>query len=111
MITCGVWGAHPFLLLHANEVVTVAALKEWLKRIDRQVQLEVNYRMYEYKFVKIDLEGFWVGTKKPKEDHHRIIEKYAKDGWRLVQIFAPSVSVRAGGVSDYFELIFEKEIK
>jgi len=71
----------------------------------------LKYRMYEYKFVKIDLEGFWIATKKPKEDHHRIIEKYAKDGWRLVQIFAPSVSVKAGGVSDYFELIFEKEIK
>jgi len=37
------------------------------------VQLELKYRMYEYKFVKIDLEGFWIATKKPKEDHPRII--------------------------------------
>jgi hypothetical protein len=87
------------------------SLRKWLKRLDLRVRLEVKNGMYEYKFVKIDLEGFWVGTKKPKEDHHRVIESYAKDGWRLVQIFAPSVSVRAGGVSDYFELIFEKEIK
>ena len=65
--------------------------------------------MYEYKFVKIDLEGFFVADKKPREDHHRVVERYAKEGWRLVQIFAPAVSV--SGVPNYFELIFEKEIK
>jgi len=47
-----------------NEVVHVAAPRKWLKRIYSQVQLEAKHRMYEYKFVKIDLEGFWVGTKK-----------------------------------------------
>ena len=67
--------------------------------------------MYEYKFVKVDLEGFPFASRKPKEDHHRIIEDYAKEGWRLVQVFAPSVSVMAGGVPNYFELIFKREIK
>lgn len=67
--------------------------------------------VYEYKFVKLDLGGFWVSTKKPREDYHRLIEQYAKEGWRLVQIFAPSVSVRAGGVPEYFELIFEREVE
>ncbi len=65
--------------------------------------------MYEYKFVKIDLEGFWISTKKPKTDHHRLIEEHAKEGWRLVQIFAPSVSVMGGGIPEYFEIIFERE--
>ena len=63
--------------------------------------------MYEYKFVRGDVGG--VFTRKPTSDHHLLIEQYAKDGWRLVQIFAPAVSASAGGVPDYFELIFEKE--
>ena len=66
-------------------------------------------KMYEYKFVKVDLSGFWASVKKPKEDYHKLIEQYAKEGWRLVQIFAPSVSVRAGGVPEFFEIILEKQ--
>ena len=65
--------------------------------------------MYEYKFVRVDLKGFWISTKKPKEDHHKIIEEHAKEGWRFVQIFAPAVSVAGGGIPEYFELIFERE--
>ena len=65
--------------------------------------------MYEYKYVKVDLEGFMFSSKKPRVDHHRIIEEHAKDGWRLVQIFAPAVSVLGGGVPDYFEIILERE--
>jgi len=63
--------------------------------------------LYEYKFVRIDVGGTF--TRKPTADHHLLIKQYAKDGWRLVQIFAPAVSASAGGVPDYFELIFEKE--
>jgi hypothetical protein len=66
-------------------------------------------KLFEYKFVKIDLEGFFLADKRPKMNHHQIIEQYAKDGWRLVQIFAPAVSVMGGGIPNYFELIFEKE--
>lgn len=65
--------------------------------------------MYEYKFVKIDLEGFFLADKRPKIDHHQVVEQHAREGWRLVQIFAPSVSVMAGGIPNYFEIIFEKE--
>jgi hypothetical protein len=65
--------------------------------------------MYEYKFVKVDLKGFWIATKKPEADHHKLIRDHAKQGWRLVQIFAPAVSVVGGGIPEYFELIFEKE--
>lgn len=65
--------------------------------------------MYEYRFVKIDLDG--VMTKKPKDDYHRVFDQYSREGWRLVQIFAPSVSVGGGGIPNYFELIFEKEIE
>ena len=65
--------------------------------------------MYEYKFVKIDLEGLF--TRKPKEDYHRVVEKYAEEGWKLIQIFSPSISVGGGGIPNYFELIFERESK
>jgi hypothetical protein len=61
--------------------------------------------MYEYKFVKIDIKG-WL-KRNPKEDYHRIVDEYAKDGWRLIQIFAPGLS--GYGEVAFFELIFEKE--
>ena len=63
--------------------------------------------VYEYKFVKVDLEGLF--TRRPKMDHHRLIEEYAKEGWRLVQIFSPAVSATGGGIPNYFELIFERK--
>ncbi|MCT4619700.1 MAG: DUF4177 domain-containing protein [Marinisporobacter sp.] len=60
--------------------------------------------MHEYKFVKINLSAF---GRKPKEDHHEVIEKYAKEGWRLVQIFAPATS--GYGSANHYEIIFEKQ--
>jgi hypothetical protein len=59
--------------------------------------------MYEYKFVKVDL-SHW--NSKPKEDYQEIIANHAKDGWRLVQIFAPAT--KGPGIPAYFEIIFEK---
>jgi hypothetical protein len=44
-----------------------------------------EYDAYEFKFVKIDLEGFLVATKKPKENHHRVVEQYSKDGLQLAR--------------------------
>jgi len=44
----------------------------------------------------------------PKRDYHEIIERYAREGWRLVQIFAPVAM--ALGAPKYFEIIFEREI-
>jgi hypothetical protein len=65
--------------------------------------------MYEYKFVRVDVEGVW--TRRPTVPHHRLIEENAKEGWRLVQIFSPAVSARGGGIPDYFEIIFEKKVE
>lgn len=61
--------------------------------------------MYEYKFVKIELN---VWGSKPKEDYQDIIHQYASKSWRLVQIFAPST--KGHGSAAYFELIFERPI-
>lgn len=62
--------------------------------------------MYEYEFVKLDAGGFLKSTVSPSEDYRQIIRQHARDGWRLVQVFAPPVT--ALGVARYFELIFEK---
>jgi hypothetical protein len=63
---------------------------------------------YEYKFVRLG-EG-WLGAKRAARDGYQAeIEKHARDGWRLVQVFAPGTG--AYGVARYFELIFERPRK
>ena len=61
--------------------------------------------MYEYRFERLDMKFL---STVPQRDYHEVIERYAREGWRLVQIFAPA-SVRSGGASGFFELIFERE--
>lgn len=61
--------------------------------------------MHEYKFVKVELSTW---NSKPKEDYQDIIHKHASEGWRFVQIFAPST--KGYGSAAYFELIFEKPL-
>ena len=61
--------------------------------------------MYEYAFEKLDLKFL---STDPKQDYHEIIDRYAQEGWRLVQIFAPVVMKL--GAPKYFELIFEREV-
>lgn len=63
--------------------------------------------MYQYEFVRIELKSGFM-RKKPKRDYQEIITEYAKNGWRFKQIFAPATA--GYGASDYYELIFEKEI-
>ena len=66
---------------------------------------------FEYKFVRLKdyrgsgLLGVPHSAQKTYED---TVHEYARDGWRLVQIFAPSVA--ALGAAKYFELIFEREV-
>jgi len=62
--------------------------------------------MYEYKFVRLELKGFF--ETKTKQDYHTIVEGYATEGWRLVQILTPPTGPY--GAATYFELIFEKQI-
>lgn len=57
--------------------------------------------MYDYKFVKVEVNN-WKGE--PKEDYKRIIAEHAEDGWKFVQIFAPSIA----GYAQYFDIIFER---
>ena len=62
---------------------------------------------YEYKFVRLG-EG-WLGARRAaKEDYQQVIHQYAREGWRLVQVFAPGIG--GYGAAKYFEIIFEREI-
>lgn len=58
--------------------------------------------MYEYAFVNI--KNDWKGE--PKESMEKIIEKYAKNGWRLHSI--TPLSATTGGTTD-LKIIFEKK--
>ena len=63
-------------------------------------------RKYEYKFVRLG-EG-WLGVKRDARMNYRAtVIEHARDGWRLVQIFAPGTG--GYGAAKYFELIFERE--
>jgi hypothetical protein len=63
---------------------------------------------YEYQFVRIG-EG-WMGVKKQAmREYPQLVEQYAREGWRLVQIFAPGTG--AYGMAAYLELILERPIE
>jgi hypothetical protein len=64
---------------------------------------------YEYKFVKIEVKVHMFKGVLPKENYQEIIHQHSRDGWRLVQIFAPPV--KGYGMADFYELIFEREIR
>ena len=65
---------------------------------------------YEYKFVRL---GEYRGSAlfgvedKARNAYEDVVHEHARDGWRLVQIFAPGVA--AFGAAKYYELIFERE--
>jgi hypothetical protein len=65
---------------------------------------------YEYKFVRLgEYRGaalFGVSDK-ARNAYEEVVHEHARDGWRLVQIFAPGVA--AFGAAKYYELIFERE--
>jgi Domain of unknown function (DUF4177) len=67
-------------------------------------------QLYEYKFVRL---GEYAGSAlfgvsdKVRNAYEDVVHEHARDGWRLVQIFAPGVA--AFGAAKYYELIFERE--
>jgi hypothetical protein len=62
---------------------------------------------YEYKFVRMG-EGWLEAKREGKQEYQNAVHTHARDGWRLVQVFAPSFG--AYGASKYVELIFEKPV-
>jgi hypothetical protein len=65
---------------------------------------------YEYHFDRVELGVELPLRLFPRTDYHQLVEARAKDGWRLVQVFAPSIFVLGGGIPDWFELIFERPL-
>ena len=67
-------------------------------------------RTYEYRFVRLgEYRGsalFGVSDK-ARGSYEDVVHEHARDGWRLVQVFAPGVA--AFGAAKYYELIFERE--
>ena len=64
---------------------------------------------YEYEFVRV---GEYRGSAlfgvrdSERETYQNIVHEHARQGWRLVQIFAPGTA--AFGAARYYELIFER---
>ena len=63
-------------------------------------------KRYEYKFVRMG-EGWTAARKAAKFGYQEAVHKYAAEGWRLVQIFAPGIG--GYGASKYYELVLERE--
>ena len=69
--------------------------------------LEFMKSKYEYKFVRLG-EG-WLGARRTAETgYQEQIRQHGREGWRLVQIFAPGTG--AYGAAKYYELILEREL-
>jgi hypothetical protein len=67
-------------------------------------------KSFEYKFVRLGEYGgsaFFGVHDKARNTYEEIVHDHARDGWRLVQIFAPGVA--AFGAAKYYELILERE--
>jgi hypothetical protein len=64
----------------------------------------------EYKFVRLGESPtsalFGVQTK-ARHTYQDVVHEHARDGWRLLQIFAPGVA--AFGAAKSYELVFERE--
>jgi hypothetical protein len=59
--------------------------------------------MYEYTFVETSLGGFFSSA-----THQETIIKYAKEGWRLVQVLPTNYN--GHGKPTHYEIIFERPI-
>lgn len=61
-------------------------------------------QQYEYKFVRLGKGWFWPTSE--ADTYREEIEKYAKEGWKLIQVFAPSRGF--WGLANFHELILER---
>ena len=62
---------------------------------------------FEYKFVRLG-EGMMNVTREGREGYQEAVHQYAREGWRLVQIFAPPIS--GYGRAKYYELVLERAV-
>ena len=62
---------------------------------------------YEYKFVRIG-EGWLSVRQSAANEYQEVVRQHAAEGWRLVQVFAPSLGVY--GHAKYYEVILERPV-
>ncbi|MBP7052198.1 MAG: DUF4177 domain-containing protein [Phycisphaerae bacterium] len=62
---------------------------------------------YEYKFVRLG-EGILGARKEARETYQDVIHQHAREGWRLVQIFAPGIG--GYGYAKYYEIVLERPL-
>lgn len=62
---------------------------------------------YEYKFIRLGEGLFYVG-KEASQTYQDVVAEHARDGWRLVQIFAPPVGGAGSGAAKFYEVILER---
>lgn len=62
---------------------------------------------FEYKFVRLG-EGLFSVKGEAKREYQEVVQKHARDGWRLVQIFAPGIG--GYGAAKYYEIILERSV-
>ena len=60
----------------------------------------------EYKFVRLG-EGYINVRKEARLTYQDVVHQHARDGWRLVQIFAPAIG--GYGAAKYYEVVLERE--
>jgi hypothetical protein len=68
-------------------------------------------RTVEYEFVRLGesrSSALFGPQGKARREYEAVVHGHARNGWRLVQIFAPGVA--AFGAAKYYELIFEREL-
>lgn len=63
---------------------------------------------FEYKFIRMK-GNFFGSMKQPEAEYQNVVHEHAKQGWRLVQIFAPGIG--GYGASTFYELILERRIQ
>lgn len=63
-------------------------------------------KRFEYHFERTKVKGRFFGGGFSTE-YQKIIRRYAQEGWRLVQVYAPA----AAGLSMVADLIFEREVR
>jgi hypothetical protein len=62
---------------------------------------------FEYKFVRLG-EGWLGARRKARREYQQVVEEHARDGWRLVQVFAPGIG--GYGTAKYYEVILERPL-
>jgi hypothetical protein len=62
---------------------------------------------YEYKFVRLG-EGILGARKEARETYQDVIHQHPREGWRLVQIFAPAIA--GYGAAKFYEIVLERPL-